>query len=335
MKKIKVAVVGVGRLGRNHARWLKQIDCCQMVGVYDSDQARADEVAAEFDLKAFASLEQALEAADALTIATPTTSHHQVGMQALESGRHLLIEKPIASTMPQARELVEAAERKSLTLAVGHIERFNPAFLAVKDISLRPRFIEAHRLAAFDPRASDVAVILDLMVHDIDLALTLMDSPVEEIHASAVPVITEWADIANVRITFASGAVSNLTASRISLQPMRKMRIFERSGYYSLDFSSKRADLYNLDDSEALKSLDAEANGGSAMKIPLGKSGREIVYRQRSVRADEDMLKMELEAFLAAVGGSEPVVVSGQAGMAALEVALEVERVAQQGRLLE
>lgn len=330
MDPIKTAVIGVGRLGKSHARWLSKIDSSELVGVFDIDSERCAEVAGEIGTQAFTSLAETLREAEAVIIATPTTTHHAAALEALNAGADVLIEKPIAGSLSEAREIVEAAEKQSRTLTVGHIERFNPAYLALQEMSVRPRFIEAHRLAAFSPRSSDVAVILDLMIHDIDLALSLVKSPVESIQASAVPVLTEHADIANVRIGFENGAVANLTASRISLQSMRKMRIFQEAAYYSLDFAAKVADIYHLTDEKGMSQNDAP----DVLSIPMGESGRKIVHQKKSVCAEEDMMKMELESFLAAVRGEAEVAVSGTEALLALEVALEVEKVARAGRLI-
>ncbi len=330
MHKTKVAVIGVGRLGGHHARWYQKLPQCELVGVFDALPERAETIATELSVTAFKTLEQALDSADAFSIVTTTSAHHAVALQALESGKHLLIEKPITVSVAEAQELITKAEQNNCTLTVGHIERFNPATLALAGTSLNPRFIEAHRLAAFNPRATDVAVILDLMVHDIDLALHFVGSDVKAIHASAVPVISDFADIANVRIEFENGAVANLTASRISLQPMRKMRIFERDGYYALDFATKTADLYNLIDCD-----DATQRPDAGAVFPLGDSGRGLIHRQEKPQVDDDMLCMELAAFLKSVVGEAPVTVSGAEAMAALEVAIEVERVAQAGRLID
>jgi len=331
MNSIRVAVIGAGRLGGHHARWYSKLPHCELTGVYDIAPERAEALARELNVAAFATLESALDSAEALSIVTPTSTHHAVALQTLERGRHLLIEKPITTSSAEARELIAKAEKNNCTLTVGHIERFNPATLALSEVTLAPRFIEAHRLAAFNPRATDVAVILDLMVHDIDLALHFVGSEVVGIHASAVPVISNLADIANVRIEFANGAVANLTASRISLQPMRKMRIFERDSYYALDFAAKTADMYNLVEPGA----EPVAGEDSLTMYPLGESGRELMYRQKSIGADDDMLRMELDAFLRAVAGEAPVAVSGAEAQAALEVALEVERVAKAGHLVD
>lgn len=330
MNPTKTAVIGVGKLGKNHARWLSKIEACDLVGVFDIDVESCSKIADGLSVQAFSSLAETLSAAEAVIISTPTTAHHATALEALESGAHVFIEKPITRTCAEAREIIACAEKNSLTVAVGHIERFNPAYLALRELSLRPRFIEAHRLAAFSPRSSDVAVILDLMIHDIDLALSLVSSPVESIQASAVPVLTDYADIANVRIGFANGAVANLTASRVSLQSMRKMRIFQESAYYSLDFAAKVADMYHLTDDD-----DTSAMAAEGLSIPLGESGRRIIHQQKSVCAGEDMLKMELESFLSAVRGESRVAVSGAEALAALEVALEVEKVARAGRLME
>lgn len=336
MKKTRVAVIGVGRLGGHHARWYRKLPQCELVGVYDILPARAEALAAELTVAAFASLEQALDSVEALSIVTPTSTHHQVALKALDRGQHILIEKPITASAAEARELIARARQNNCALTVGHIERFNPATLALREIAMRPRFIEAHRLAAFNPRATDVAVILDLMIHDIDLALRFVRSAVKGVHASAVPVISDLADIANVRIEFENGAVANLTASRISLQAMRKMRIFERDSYYALDFVEKTADLYNLiKDGDTEPDAEHESESEKPTVYPLGESGRRLLYRQKRGPANEDMLRLELEAFLRAVEGKAPVAVSGAEALAALEVALEVERVARAGHLVD
>ena len=346
---LKVGVIGVGRLGRQHARWLRAISdtaapaapvvSCELVGVFDTNTDRSREVSAEFSCRAFGSLSEALGAVDAVSIVTSTTTHAEVTIAAINAGCHVLVEKPIASTVSDAMAMIVAAKAAKRALVVGHIERFNPAYLAIRDLGLKPRFIEAHRLAAFDPRGTDVAVILDLMIHDIDMALTLVGAagasvdaagasvgaPALEVHASAVPVLSEHADIANARLVFANGAVANLTASRISLKPMRKLRLFQESGYVALDFDAKHADVYTLIDAASPR----DESGG--MRVPFGKSGREILYRSIG-GPGEDMLKLELEAFLAACRGKRAPAVTGEDGLAALKVALEVERVSTEAR---
>jgi len=318
MDKVRVAVIGVGHLGQYHARWYKNIEECQLVGVYDTNPAKGQEIAQKYDVTSFAKLSDLFGKVDAVSIATPTIYHHEVAKEILSNKMSCLIEKPITSTVAQAEELMALAADKSVVLTVGHIERFNPAVQALKAFDIKPRFIEAHRLAAFDPRGTDVAVILDLMIHDIDLALYLTKSKVKKIDASAIAVISESADIANARLTFENGAVANLTASRISLRAMRKLRLFQKSGYYSLDLAEKRADIYRLAD-------DSLADQ-SGMRIPLGKSGREIIY-SKSGNKDDDMLCAELKSFVNAIqNGSLPEIKASEA-VAALETALIIEKI--------
>ncbi|MDZ4724477.1 MAG: Gfo/Idh/MocA family oxidoreductase [candidate division Zixibacteria bacterium] len=317
MRKLKTAVIGVGALGRHHLKWLSTLEQSQLVGLFDTDPQRAETYAAEYKVSAFKSLDDVANSVDAVSIVTPTTTHFEVASFFIERGIHCLIEKPITALLEEGLQLSHLAEKKKVTVTVGQIERFNPAVRALADYEMRPSFIEAHRLAAFDPRGTDVAVVLDLMIHDIDLALKLVGSQVSDIQAAAVSVISEQADIANARITFENGAVANLTASRISLQAMRKMRIFQQSGYFSLDLSSKQTDVYRL-----------ATHGGKeeGMRIPFGKSGRDIVYTKRT-DTGEDMLGAELASFLnAVITGGLPEVSAADA-CEALRVALEVERI--------
>jgi predicted dehydrogenase len=314
MDTIRYGVIGVGALGKHHARWVSRIGDFNLQGVYDINRDRAAAVAEETNSRVFDSAEELLAAVDAVSIVVSTPSQCDMAIQAIEAGRHVLIEKPIAATLEEADRIIRAAEKQDICLTVGHIERFNPALSALAGYSLRPRFIEAHRLSAFDPRGADVAVVLDLMIHDIDLALHLIGSPIENIAASAVAVVSDTVDIANARLTFAGGAVANLTASRISLRPMRKLRIFQTSGYFSLDLAEKRADLYRL--------LDTEPRDDE-MAIPLGRSGRNIGY-VKTGNTSRDMLRAELEAFAGAIRDERPIAVTGQEARDALAVALEV-----------
>jgi len=311
---VKYGVIGVGALGRHHARWADDIKELDLAGVYDIDSDRCRKVADEIGCPACSSIDELLRQCDAVSIAVTTTNHCDVALQAIEAGKHVLIEKPIASTLDEADRIIAARTKNNIKLAVGHIERFNPALDALHLYDIRPRFIEAHRLAAFNPRGADVAVVLDLMIHDIDLALHLVGSPVTTISASAVAVISDTEDIANARLTFENGAVANLTASRISLKPMRKLRIFQSSGYFSLDLAEKRADLYRL--------LDNDSHDGE-MAIPLGASGKNIGYRKGG-DASIDMLRSELTSFAASIAQNTPVAVTGEDGRAALAVALQV-----------
>lgn len=314
MEKIRYGVIGVGALGKHHARWAKMTAGLELAGIYDINAGRAQETAKELDCRAFSSPEALLDACDAVSIAVTTSSHWEVARQVIEAECHLLIEKPIAATVAEADNIINAAKAKGVKLMVGHIERFNPAVLTLAGYDIRPRFIEAHRLAAFNPRGADVAVILDLMIHDIDLALYLIKSPIKEVTASAVAVVSDSEDIANARLTFANGAVANLTASRISLRPMRKLRLFQESGYFSLDLAEKQADLYRL--------LDGQLRDGE-MAIPLGQSGKSLGYF-KATNKTTDMLQAELASFAAAIREDRPPAISGEDGRAALTVALAV-----------
>jgi predicted dehydrogenase len=234
---LKVGVIGVGHLGKVHTRLWTEVRDAQLVGIYDLDAKEAGKVAREHEVKAFDNLKNILDEVDAVSIVTPTFSHYETARLAIEKEKHVLIEKPITNTTSEAADLIRLAERKGVKIQVGHIERFNPALLSVEPYINEPRFFESHRLAQFKPRGTDVAVVLDLMIHDIDVILSLAGSEVVSIDASGVAVVSDEIDIANARIKFANGAVANVTASRISQNPMRKLRIFERDAYLSVDFA--------------------------------------------------------------------------------------------------
>ncbi|MFQ5499350.1 MAG: Gfo/Idh/MocA family protein [Candidatus Zixiibacteriota bacterium] len=317
MNTIKTAVIGVGHLGRHHLNWLSKLEQSELIGLYDIDGEKAKKHANDHQITAFGSLIELIDGVEAVSIVVPTTAHCAVASQCIEAGRHCLVEKPVTATLDEANALVRLAAAHDVKVTVGQIERFNPAVRALSEYDIRPSFIEAHRLAAFDPRGTDVAVVLDLMIHDIDLALSFVDSPVEDIQASAVAIVSEQADIANARLTFKNGAVANLTASRISLTAMRKLRFFQQSGYFSLDLASKQADTYQL----------AEGNSeGEGLRLPLGKSGKDIIYNKR-VDDGKDMLGLELGSFLDAIIHNRPVAVTLEEAAESLRVALDVERI--------
>jgi predicted dehydrogenase len=317
MRKVKTAVVGVGSLGRHHLKWLSKLDQSQLVGLYDIDPAKARQYSSEYNVTAFDSLDTLAESVEAVAIVVTTSAHFAVAYKLIDRGVHCLIEKPITPSIEQASKLKALAEARGVKVTVGQIERFNPAIRALAGMDVRPSFIEAHRLAAFDPRGTDVAVVLDLMIHDIDLALMFTRSKVANIQASAVAVVSEQADIANARLTFENGAVANLTSSRISLHQMRKLRIFQKSGYFSLDLAQKQADIYRL------AGANEPADG---MRVPLGKSGKDIIYTKKGDNG-EDMLGAELGAFLDAIINDRAVAVTIDEGAEALRVALEVQRI--------
>jgi predicted dehydrogenase len=313
---MNIGVVGTGHLGSLHARMLSGITGADFAGVFDLDPERARRIAAETQSRAFASLDEILDEVDAVTIATQTRAHYAVARQALSLGKHVFIEKPITRTVAEADELIALARTGNLILQVGHIERFNPAILALEKYTLRPMFVESHRLAQFNPRGTDVAVVFDLMIHDIDIILSFVKSPVSRIDANGVAVVSDSVDIANARIQFENGCVANVTASRISQRRMRKMRLFQQSEYISIDFSEGTAEVFRLVDK------DAPDVSGTLMLGELGSGAvnRKIVYEQPEVK-DVNALKLELEQFLSSIREGRPPIVSGEDGKRALEVA--------------
>jgi len=329
-KQIRVGVVGVGHLGRIHARLWKEVLGPSFIGVYDENRETAREIANETESNAFEHLSELLDAVDALSIVTPTFAHYAVAKDAMMLGKHVLIEKPITTTTREAEELIQLAAYHNVKLQVGHIERFNPALLAVEPYLNDPRFFESHRMAQFKPRGTDVPVVLDLMVHDIDVILSLVKSPVVSIDANGVAVVSEQLDIANARIKFENGAVANVTASRISQNPMRKLRIFEKDAYLSIDFASKQTEVFRLlDPKEADKLTTAMFKLG---EIDKGDVPRSIVYERPEAR-DINPLKYELELFLHAIHTNTTPIVSGDDGLAALKVAEQILQSIQQQKL--
>lgn len=319
MEKLKIGVIGAGHLGSLHTKMFAQIETAQLVGVYDIDGGKAQQVAAEYKTKAFSNLADLFDAVDAVSVATTTKAHFDVAKQSIERGLHTFIEKPITETIEQARQLVNLAEKRGVKIQVGHIERFNPAILALEQFEIKPLFIESHRLAQFNPRGSDVAVVLDLMIHDIDLILSLVKSPVTRIDANGVAVVSDSEDIANARLQFENGCVANVTASRISQNKMRKMRLFQQDAYISIDFSQGLAEVFRLVDENDHTAKSTMQLG----KIDQGQRKRVIVYEQPEVK-DVNALEHELELFIKAVQHNTEPAVSGKEGLQALEVAQEI-----------
>lgn len=319
MESLRIGVIGVGHLGSLHTKMYTQIFAASLIGVYDIDNSLAEKIAAEYKVKAFANLNDLLANVDAVSIATTTQSHYNVAMQVIERGVHLLIEKPITATIEEAQALVERAETKGLKLQVGHIERFNPAILALEPYNLAPLFIESHRLAQFNPRGTDVAVVLDLMIHDIDLILSLVKSKVTQIEANGVAVISGTPDIANARIQFENGCVANVTASRISQNKMRKMRLFQHDAYISIDFAQGTAEVFRLVDENASNLKSTMMLG----KIDQGEHKRIIVYEQPEVH-EVNALEYELKRFVESVQKNLAPPITGRDGLLALKVAQEI-----------
>jgi predicted dehydrogenase len=322
----RVGVVGVGSLGFHHARILRAMPGVRASGIADTREERAREVGRRLETPVHETLESLLEASDAVVVAVPTVAHEEVAVAALRRGIHVLIEKPMAPDLAAADRILEAARDSGARVQIGHVERFNSAILAARDYLDHPLFVESHRLAPFSPRSTDVAVVLDLMIHDVDLVRSLMGTRITDIAASGVPVLTPTVDIANARLTFDGGAVANLTASRISVEKMRKLRIFQASGYLSLDLADGTGEFLRLK-----RELPALAEVGSGDAPPpdlasLGVAGlADIVERIPLTGDDVEPLRKELESFRRAIAGDEPPAVSGDDGRAALAVTLSIE----------
>ncbi|HPR17343.1 MAG TPA: Gfo/Idh/MocA family oxidoreductase [Candidatus Cloacimonadota bacterium] len=317
---LKVGIVGVGQFGQNHARILAQSDKCQFVGLYDKNKKRASEISEKLNCPRFDNFEALLAECEALVIVVTTISHYELAKQAMEQGIHVFIEKPITETLDQAEKLVKLAEEKNLKIQVGHIEHFNPIVLEMADEIHNPIFIESHRIAPFSPRGTDIPVVLELMIHDIDLVLTFCKSKVVNISASGAGVMTKSIDIANARIEFEDGAVANLTSSRISMKRSRKFRIFQKDGYFSMDFQTKK--VTHIKKSKNLYKVLPQIVMGKYDGIDASQVV-DIVEVDASDRK-KDALTIELESFIQAVEADLNPIVDGQAGARALKIALEI-----------
>lgn len=313
IRDIRLGVIGAGALGFHHIRILRDLPGAKLAGFFETRPERAAAVAKELDVHSFETLDSLFEAIDAATIVVPTPSHYDVAKSALSRGKHVLIEKPIAATLPEADELLAIAKRTGALIQTGHVERFNRAIRAALPYMEKARFIESDRLAPFNPRGSDVAVVLDLMIHDIDLVRTLVGAHVRDVSAVGVQVLTPFVDIANARLRFDDGAVANITASRVSRERMRKLRIFQESGYLSLDLGSGEGEFFRLRRDVDFAEL---AKGAQAIEA--------FVERVPLTAPEGEPLRLEFESFLTAVRGNAPVAVSGEDGREALAVALSI-----------
>ena len=314
---LKVGVLGAGHLGKIHLRLLNESEKYELIGFYDPDAINGKKVADEFGYTYFDNINDLIDAVEVVDIVTPTLSHYDCAIKSMEKGRHIFIEKPITNTFEEATELLELEKKFQVKGQVGHVERFNPAFTAVRDKINNPMFIETHRLAEFNPRGTDVPVVLDLMIHDIDAILSVVDSEVAQINASGVSVISNSPDIANARIEFENGCVANLTASRISLKNMRKSRFFQRDAYIAVDFLEKKV--------EVVKMKDAPENPGDFDMILQNAEGqkKQIYFENPEIEAN-NAIKDELETFADAILNDSVPVVTLRQGTKALEVALQV-----------
>ena len=309
---LKIGVFGTGHLGKFHLNNWKELPDVELVGFFDPDDAIAKEVAEKYGLTRFASEHTLIEACDAIDVVTPTQHHFAICEKAIRRGKHVFVEKPMAHTMDEARELVKLVQESKIKFQVGHVERFNPAFLAAQTLKLTPMFIEVHRLAQFNPRGTEVSVILDLMIHDIDAILSLVKSDVKSISASGVAVLTDTPDIANVRIEFDNGCVANLTSSRISIKKMRKMRLFQKDAYISIDFLEKKT--------EVIKLKGEEDQNVFAFDIETPAGAKTIAIAHPPV-PEVNAIKKELEEFVYAIKHDEQPVVNEIDGYRALAVA--------------
>lgn len=316
---LKVAVVGVGHLGQHHARKFAQMPSVRMEGLFDADPVRAREVADKLQVPVFHDYPSLLASCDAVDISATTTAHYDLAKQALLAGKHVFIEKPITSELWQAEELCAIAAEKGLKLQVGHIERFNPVIMKVEDSINSPMFIESHRLSMFQPRGTDVPVVLDLMIHDIDLILDFVKSPVKEIRASGVGIITPSIDIANARIEFENGAIANVTSSRVSMKQERKIRFFQRDAYFSIDFGAKQVTMMKKSP-DILKYLPQLLSGNGEVKP---ENIVDVDHHDLS-DAPKDALSLELESFVDCILTNRKPVVDGAAGTRALKTALDI-----------
>lgn len=311
----KVGVFGVGHLGKFHLNNWKEIPGVEIVGFFDPHDDTAREVADKYQLPRFLDADTLTDACDAVDIVAPTTYHFELCEKAIKKGKHVFVEKPLANTMEEARQLVKLAEESGIKFQVGHVERFNPAFLAIKNTALNPMFIEVHRLAQFNPRGTEVSVILDLMIHDIDIILSIVKSDVKSISASGVAVMTDTPDIANVRIEFNNGCVANLTSSRISMKKMRKMRLFQKDAYIGIDFLNKKTEIIKLKTPQDVDAFSFD------LDTPHGKKTIAIA---NPLIPEVNAIKMELEKFRDAILTNTPTIVSEVDGFRAMDVAHQI-----------
>ncbi|MFM2206771.1 MAG: hypothetical protein RL213_746 [Bacteroidota bacterium] len=312
---VNIGVIGAGHLGKIHLRLLKDSAKFRLIGFFDADAENAARVAEELGILAFDRAEDLLDAVDAIDIVTPTISHFDYAQKAVRATRHIFLEKPVTHTVEEARKLVSLVNEARIKAQVGHVERFNPAFLAARPYLHNPLFIETHRLAEFNPRGTDVSVVHDLMIHDIDIVLSTVRSDIRKISASGVAVVSDTPDIANARIEFSNGCVANLTASRISLKNMRKTRFFQRDAYVSVDFFKKKTEIVRL------KNLDTEP-GPLDVAIDLGPGkGKKLIYFDQPAVPDSNAIGTELDLFADAIMNDQPTPVPVEDGLAALQVA--------------
>lgn len=314
---LKIGIFGVGHLGKFHLNNWKEIPGVELVGFYDPDDNNAVEVSKKYALTRFDEVEKLLKSVDAADIVAPTDHHFHLCEKAIKMGKHVFVEKPLANTMEEAHTLVKLVKESNIKFQVGHVERFNPAFLAIKNLDLNPMFIEVHRLAQFNPRGTEVSVILDLMIHDLDIILSIVKSDVKNISASGVAVLTETPDIANVRIEFNNGCVANLTSSRISMKKMRKIRLFQKDAYIGIDFLNKKSEIIKL------KGKETDDTNVFTFDIETANGKKSIAISNPPI-PEVNAMKQELEAFKNSIEKNTKTIVSEIDGLMAMDVAHQI-----------
>ncbi|HID92268.1 TPA: Gfo/Idh/MocA family oxidoreductase [Candidatus Peregrinibacteria bacterium] len=313
---VKIGLIGAGHLGKIHLKLLKNIKLAKLVGFYDIDEATRKNVEKELEVKAYKSLDELLDHCDAVDIVTPTTTHFEIAKKLIKKQKHIFIEKPVASSSKEAEELVKLSYEAGIKAQIGHVERFNPAFISAKEYINNPKFIEIHRLAQFNPRGTDVSVVYDLMIHDIDLVLNIFNSTIKKISASGVSVVSDTIDIANARLEFVNGAVANITSSRISLKKMRKMRLFQKNAYISIDFLDKKVEIIKMKD---VKKQD----NPFGLYFDTTKGKKQIYYITPEIKENNAIME-ELNEFCKSIVYDTTPPVGIEEGSKAIKVAEEI-----------
>jgi len=321
MYKLKVAVIGVGHLGKEHARVFSHLPDVELVGVVDIEKQQAEKIARQYNTRCFFHYKDIIDKVSAVSIAVPTRSHYEITKDFLLHGVHVIVEKPMTGTISAARELINISKKKGIILQAGYIERFNPAIVAIKELAINPKFIECHRLSPFTFRSADIGVVMDLMIHDIDIILNITGSKVKKFDAIGVNVISQQEDIANARIQFQNGCVANITASRVSIRPMRKIRLFSEDSYISIDYQKKEALIYKKSPELTLNSLNISATDASSLADLEGRSFGDLLKMEHIKMDNYEPLRKELESFINCITGNKEPEVSGEEGLKAIEVA--------------
>jgi predicted dehydrogenase len=318
MTKLRIGILGAGHLGRFHIQQAKELQDVELVGFYDPDQEKVKKAEEDFNVKGFDSMDDLIDSVDIVDVVTPTLSHYECASKALRKFKHVFIEKPITNTIEEARSLLNLVHEAKVKVQVGHVERFNPAFVAAEKYIVKPKFIETHRLAEFNPRGTDVSVVLDLMIHDIDIILSVVKSPVKKISASGVAVVSDTPDIANARLEFVDGCVANITASRISMKNMRKSRFFQRDAYIAVDFLEKSAEIVRMSD------VIGEADPFDiTVDLGPGKGSKKISFDKPEIEP-VNAIREELRTFVDAIKNDTDEIVSIEDGLNALEIAYKI-----------